>query len=345
MSDIKLSFCIPTYNRANHIGQTLSSIADQIIEGCWTDSIEICVSDNASTDYTDNVIHNFQSIYPSVRLVYLKNNKNLGADQNYLRVVGMASGEYCWLFGSDDSLIEGSLKTITSMLNQNVAVYLGNRVNCNLDLKPVSIEAWQSCGILKTYDWSNSEELSEYLSNSSSIGALFSYLSCIIFNKSEWDNITPDNNFVGSAYIHVDMLLNILIGRNKILYIPTTLVYNRTGNDSFDSSSHAHRILLDLRGYTALANKYFNSNVELYNLFITVLYNECNKFYFSKWTRILRIKSFSHATDWNELVVIVNETFPNLPRVSVINVINKIPTSRTIMGLIKWIKNKIERNV
>ena len=97
MQKYKLSVCIPTYNRGEFIGQTIQSIIDAA-EGI--DVTEIAVSDNSSNDNTREVIEYSRRKFPN--LTYFCWDKNMGADRNFLKVVEIASGEYCWFMGSDD---------------------------------------------------------------------------------------------------------------------------------------------------------------------------------------------------------------------------------------------------
>ena len=118
---IKLSICIPTYNRAALIGKTLESIIAQA-----TGDVEIVVSDNASTDNTAEVIKGFTAKFP--RLVYVQQEINKGADANFMNVVSNASGEYCWLLGSDDVMKAGALRKVLEELSAAPAVLLTNRL-------------------------------------------------------------------------------------------------------------------------------------------------------------------------------------------------------------------------
>ena len=85
---------IPTYNRSALLRAALASATSQT----W-DSLEILVSDNASTDDTSEVVR--QSVRP-VR--YLRNPSNLGAPRNFANLVESARGEY-FAFLQDDDLL------------------------------------------------------------------------------------------------------------------------------------------------------------------------------------------------------------------------------------------------
>jgi glycosyltransferase involved in cell wall biosynthesis len=92
-----LSICIPTYNRAKALDRLLKNIGGQIrgIEA----EIEICISDNCSSDGTGEVVRKWEGKLP---LVYSRNPSNLGFDRNLLAAVSIAGGKFLWCSGDDD---------------------------------------------------------------------------------------------------------------------------------------------------------------------------------------------------------------------------------------------------
>src|SRR3990167_10585056 len=86
---MKLSLCIPTYNRAAHLSNCLKSINIAALH--YSDSIEVCISDNASQDATQDVVSQTTMILP---VTYHRNDHNLGIPRNFLNVVAMAKGEF-----------------------------------------------------------------------------------------------------------------------------------------------------------------------------------------------------------------------------------------------------------
>jgi abequosyltransferase len=91
--DPLISICIPTRNNAD-LKECLESLAPQ----AKPYDIPICVSDNASTDNTIEMLSSFKKeVYPP--LYYRSNDKNLGFDQNLVNAVKMASSKYVWPLG------------------------------------------------------------------------------------------------------------------------------------------------------------------------------------------------------------------------------------------------------
>jgi len=114
---IKLSICIPTYNRAQHLSNCLQSlISMRKPEGF---QFEICISDNGSNDNTKEVVNNAKK---EIRINYNRNESNLGIARNFLKVVSMAKGEFVWLIGDDDLLLPHSLETLEVLFNNHKTV-------------------------------------------------------------------------------------------------------------------------------------------------------------------------------------------------------------------------------
>lgn len=111
---MKLSLCIPTYNRASHLLNCLNSIniAAEAVSG----NVEVCVSDNASSDTTEAVVSQMNMRLP---LKYHRNAENLGIPRNFLKVVAMAEGEFVWLLGDDDLLLPDTLVRLLGLLEQH----------------------------------------------------------------------------------------------------------------------------------------------------------------------------------------------------------------------------------
>ncbi|PCI94995.1 hypothetical protein COB11_03195 [Candidatus Aerophobetes bacterium] len=100
-----LSISIPTFNRASFLQEALDSVLLQHQEG-----VEIVISDNGSSDNTQEIIKHYADKHPFIRVCGFKENK--GIDQNIVNVVKHAQGEYVQLFSDDDLFTKDLLKTI-----------------------------------------------------------------------------------------------------------------------------------------------------------------------------------------------------------------------------------------
>lgn len=85
--------CIPTYNVANTVRETLDSILAQTYL-----NIVVHVSDNASTDNTLKVIESIND----PRLIIHRHLENVGGEGNFNRCIDYAEGKYTAIFHADD---------------------------------------------------------------------------------------------------------------------------------------------------------------------------------------------------------------------------------------------------
>ena len=125
---MNLSICIPTYNRARLLENCLHSIVNCIPS--FQFEYEVCISDNGSTDETNDVI---QSFTQRLNIVTSKNQANMGHVYNFLRVVDIAKGDFVWLIGDDDFLLPDALLRLNSLLrlNPNVDFFYINAFHMN----------------------------------------------------------------------------------------------------------------------------------------------------------------------------------------------------------------------
>jgi abequosyltransferase len=108
---VKLSICIPTYNRADFIVETLQSIVPQLAPG-----VELLILDGASPDNTQDVVRAYVGDHPQVR--YHRECAKEGPDADFDKTVEKARGEYCWLFPDDDLMVPGAVTRVLSVLDE-----------------------------------------------------------------------------------------------------------------------------------------------------------------------------------------------------------------------------------
>lgn len=126
----KLSICIPTYNRASHLSNCLNSIIISSLNSKI--KFQVCVSDNCSTDNTEDVVRTAQS---AIDIKYHKNDRNLGHARNFLNVISMASGEFIWLIGDDDLLMPYAIEELHRLIggHPNVDFFYVNSFHLNTE--------------------------------------------------------------------------------------------------------------------------------------------------------------------------------------------------------------------
>lgn len=96
-NSILISVIIPSYNRANTVGQTIESIINQRVDA----DIEIVIGDDCSMDNAREVLLQYKEKYPDViRLFFWEENLGLGA--NWASCVKECKGKYICNCDNDD---------------------------------------------------------------------------------------------------------------------------------------------------------------------------------------------------------------------------------------------------
>jgi glycosyltransferase involved in cell wall biosynthesis len=103
----KFSVCIPNYNYASYIGETIDSVLRQT----FTD-LEVRVVDNASTDRS---VHQIE-MFDDERLHLSINRSNVGFAGNLDRAVSKAAGEWAILLSSDDLMEPTALEVYAQLI-------------------------------------------------------------------------------------------------------------------------------------------------------------------------------------------------------------------------------------
>jgi glycosyltransferase involved in cell wall biosynthesis len=103
---------MPVYNGEPYICFAIESILNQTFG-----DFELIISDNASTDQTEEICRDFAS--RDERVVYSRNNENIGAAGNYSRLVDMASADYFRWSNADDVIAPELHERCVSVLDAN----------------------------------------------------------------------------------------------------------------------------------------------------------------------------------------------------------------------------------
>jgi len=111
LSNVVLSIAVPTFNRAQLLDGLLRSIVQEITS--WPSDLELIVSDNASTDGTNDVVIDFiQRGYP---IRFLRNETNIGPEDNFGRCFDSATGKYFWMIGDDEVMYRGTVAYVLGL--------------------------------------------------------------------------------------------------------------------------------------------------------------------------------------------------------------------------------------
>lgn len=238
-----LSICIPTFNRADLLEALLDNLQVECAQVIGL--IEVVVSDNASTDQTQEVVRRCR-----LPIVYGRNKENIGFSGNLLNVTcNLASGEYVWVLGDDDVVLPGGvLRIIDSIKNApDVSYHYVNFgwIGSQLRKRVVQIERPSmsdfstdnlQCDLLEWRRLSRLEELVFLPSKNPSVlfSCIFSFVARRQFYLDAQQWLKPTNSLDGSS-VHIDdcfphaMLTLPRVAGEEVAYIGTPCVLQCVG--------------------------------------------------------------------------------------------------------------------
>lgn len=115
MADPIVTVCIPTYNRASLLKETIESVLLQTFH-----DFTLLIVDNASEDATEAVVRSFDDS----RINYLRNAQNIGLRGNWNRCLTLARGQYISILPDDDLMMPENLEAKVAMLDRHAQVGL-----------------------------------------------------------------------------------------------------------------------------------------------------------------------------------------------------------------------------
>jgi len=239
-----LSICIPTYNRAHYLKQCLDNIILQFDDETIKNSVEIIISDNASTDTTQELGKNYQSRFSNIK--YFRNEKNIGLDENIINSVLRAKGKYCWHIGDDDLIQNGTLDLIIKILTKKEVALLTVNFYPFIDINKSSEK--------KTFAGDYSAEYVNSAEEFYNKGFCQGILGIFILNKEPWLKIDRKNYEEFWSYYEI-ILKMIGLSKMPVAYLNYPLLF--TGQDyrwnkngaAFFCAIYIRRVLNKLRDF------------------------------------------------------------------------------------------------
>lgn len=227
-SQLRLSVCIPAYNRAAVLGELLESIATQDYR-----SFEIVVCEDLSPQRAQiqGVVRQFQSRYPGL-IRYFENESNLGYDGNLRRLIERANGEYCVFMGNDDLMCSGALAHIGAALSRHANVGVVVRSYASFDERPDRIN--------QEFRYFPEERL--FPAGAGSIATCYRrsvVISGMVIHREAAQRWATDR-FDGTLLYQLYLVANILADMNAV-FLPHILALYRNGATPDFGNSEAER--------------------------------------------------------------------------------------------------------
>lgn len=145
----RVSIGIPVYNGENYIREALDSILAQTFQ-----NFELVISDNASTDATEEICKEY--LAKDARVRYYRNGRNMGATWNNNRVFELSQGEYFKWAAHDDVCAPDFLEKCVEALDQDSSIVLSYPWTKNIDQNSQVIGEYDLDGKLKLDSFSPS---------------------------------------------------------------------------------------------------------------------------------------------------------------------------------------------
>ena len=204
---MKISICIPQYNRINYLLKSLTIIEQQTYA-----NIEIVISDDCSTDETEIKIIELAKTY-KYPIIFSKNEKNEGYDRNYRKCIELATGEYAFLIGNDDSTYgESGIAFLVNFLEQNNYPDVGF---CNMIEERTNNTYVQRASATKVLG-NGADIATKYYS-------CFSFVGGLIYKKSVFDKFNTDK-YDGSIYAQMYLGMLMIASGSSLFSIKEPLV-------------------------------------------------------------------------------------------------------------------------
>jgi glycosyltransferase involved in cell wall biosynthesis len=108
----RVSVGLPVFNGERYLKPALDAIMAQVYS-----NFELIISDNASSDRTEEICRTYAARHPNIR--YIRNPSNIGGFRNNNQVIDEATGKYFLLTGHDDLRDPNQLRCCVELLERN----------------------------------------------------------------------------------------------------------------------------------------------------------------------------------------------------------------------------------
>ncbi len=234
----KLSIVIPTWNRLVFLKKNISRIIQEI-ETLEDKEIEIFISDNNSSDGTKEYLKKLINQYEFINVNFF--NENMGANHNFYAVIKGASGDYVWLLGDDDMIVEGAINKIIQDINlYQSSVMLGGTID-DIQLKRIYLD-----NIVK-HELVGEEVLKKF-----NAIELAGKMSVLIFSRTDLLQVLNEGmlqiNMLKSPWPHLIWFLKLIAQGKKVLILPyptNYIIKNNRFNNLQDGKERLALLFVD----------------------------------------------------------------------------------------------------
>ena len=221
---IKISVCIPAYNRP----ELLIPLLDSVVNQKYTNyEIVICEDASPMREQIRDIIDEYKLKWPGI-FHYYENESNLGYDGNIRNLIAKASGDYCFFMGNDDLMYPDSLAKVASAISRydNIGAVL--RTYASFDESPDNINQVFRYFENETFFSAGSDTITTFYRRSVVISGL-------VINRSEALKYSTDI-FDGTLLYQLYLVANILTEMNGVFSPKILALYRNGGIPDFGNS-------------------------------------------------------------------------------------------------------------
>lgn len=245
-----LTIAVPTYNRATYLDLCLSRITAQLTN--YREEVELLVSNNCSTDNTEEIVHKYLS--QGHPITYLKNQMNVGPDRNFVQCFRKAGGNYVLLFGDDDVLLDRALDTLLPILRSNsYGIVFLNSYGFTGDYTREKPNVFPSGYSI----------FEDRLAFTKKVAHFFTFMSAIVFNRTLAEEPSDWTPFFDSNLVQLAWTFSALFNGRKNVYVSEYLVaarlYNSGGYGVCQVFGHNFNRIFDLFKERGVSGRYFRT--------------------------------------------------------------------------------------
>lgn len=262
ISNINTSVALCTYNGEKFLAEQLESILAQQFP---VDEIVVC--DDASTDRTAEILHEYQKRFPNIFRVFI-NEENLGYVLNFEKALSLCSENIVFLCDQDDIWFENKVSEVLHYFSQHPEI---GTVAHDLNLTDIDEEKtfWQLKNFVK-----NGNHSQQLLLNILENGNIFPGMS-IAIRKKHLEQYIPFQK-VDSIIIHDYEIIIKALRDDKFGVLNSVLAtYRQHGSQAIGYRKHVKKAsnevteihlmnqnLLRIRNYVSVFN--LNKDIEIY---------------------------------------------------------------------------------
>ena len=194
-----ISIVIPSNNRTELLDEAIESI---ITDPSWNSDCELCISDNSKGDGTEKLIRTKYS--DRSQIFYRRSLDAPSLDANVNMAISMARGEYVWIFGDDDLIVENFLaELITYLKSSSPDIVILN--SCSFQEQGQVEGTRRASDSLIIYE---ADDNDLFLTDQ---GAYLTYVPCIVIRKKLWNKFFRLEK-IGTFFAHIDTVCRAKIG-------------------------------------------------------------------------------------------------------------------------------------